>query len=192
MISMTERDIPDKQGRVGAAKGGRPKGATKYSPEIIDQALLALAYTRRAKEAHEQLKIAGITPTPSIDTLKRWRDEFAPRLAELTEKHGAEIEKHTVGNYLDVVAKAVAASSLLVDKTLEQAEAGNLRDPASSAQKMAITAGIFQDKILVIQGKPTSIVGHKSGEEALRTLARKYAPPVDSTATEESPKELES
>jgi hypothetical protein len=186
-------EVPDKQGRVGAAKGGRPPGTPTYSPETIDAALLALAYTRRSKEAREQLELAGVSPLPTARTIARWGIEFSGRLAELTEKHGAEIERHSISQYQTIVTKAAAVTDMLVEKTGEAAERGELapKDLANAAKSMATVVGIITDKILIVQGKPTSIIGHKSGEEALRTLARKYAPPVDSTA-EESPKELES
>lgn len=161
-----------------------------YPPEAIEQALLAMVYTRQIKAAQEQLKLAGVDPVPSYSTMKEWKTRFSGRMAELTEQHGAEIERHVVSKYLDIVGKAVNVTDILLDKTVEQAEEGTLRDPAGSARNAAVIAAMFQDKVLLIQGKPTQIIGkEKDAEEAIRRLADKFA--VNSDAEEEKPKEIE-
>lgn len=180
-------DLPAKK------KGMRPPGTPTYPQHIIDHALLTMAYTRQAKAAHTQLKLEGLNPCPGESTLRAWRNQYAGRLAELTEKHGAEIDRHIVSGFLDVVAESQELERLLIVKTREAAERNEIspKDLAGAMRNASTTKAINVDKVLLYQGRPTQIVGkEKDAEESLRSLANRFA--VDSEAKEEGPKELES
>lgn len=173
---------------------GRPKGTTVYPQHIIDQALLAMAYTRQARAAHEQMKLAGIKPLPTAGTLREWRHKYSGRLAELTEQYGADIDRHIVSGYMDIVSLTQDATKNAVVKANEAIEAAEdsrmITALSGAARNMATVYGISQEKILLVQGKPTTIFGkEKDVAESLRSLADKFG--VDSTATDER-KELES
>ena len=159
-------------------KMGRPLGATKWPHAVVEQALLAMAYTRQPKAALAQLEMAGVDPLPPLETVRDWKRRYSGRLAELTEQFGAEIERQAVSGYLDVIAEAQELERVLIRKTLEAAERDEIpaRDLSGAARNASTTKAINIDKVLLYQGKPTKIIGReKDAEEALRGLADKFA-----------------
>ena len=181
-------DVPRK-------KGGRPPGSTQYPQDVIDKALLAMAYTRQSKAARRQLELAGIKPLPAEATLRLWKQKYARRLAELTEQYGADIDRHVAATYIDLVYTAQGATEEAIQKAMEAVE--KAEDPrmitalSGAARNFATVYGISQEKALLVQGKATTIVGkEKDIEESLRSLADRFGV-TDTTATEDKPKEIE-
>jgi len=165
-------------------KGGRPKGATKYSKDRIDEALLAYAFTGQFKEASEQMALIGVNVPAG--TIGRWAREYPGRLAELHEQHRDEIERLVVSEYSQALRKAVNVTLEAVKLAEKDIAAGKVRDAASTARNLATTAAIFQDKIHAIQGRPTKIIQHRSEEEALRSLAQRHGLAVEATAEDDT------
>jgi hypothetical protein len=167
----------------------RPKGRLNYSPEFLEQALLALAFTGRAKEARAQL-VLGMpegTKIPDETTLRDWQKQFSGRIAELREQHGAEIDRHTKSRYLDIMDRSIAVVMKLLDKTDQAIDAGEItgKDLPGALKSVVWTYAVTQDKKFLIEGKPTQIHGRDKGEIALEDLAKRYAAPVDSTVQKE-------
>jgi len=48
--------------------------------------------------------------------------------------------------------------------------AGQLKDPAKSAQNLALTGAVLTDKALLLEGRPTSITEHRDLDDVLRGL----------------------
>ena len=188
--------VPDKP------KRGRPS----YPESVIDKALLALAFHGQTRAAYRELKLGGMDPLPAESTLRQWRHQYSGRIAQLVETHGAEIERHRVAGYMDIISKSQEAVTEAIDKTnsaiemvqviKEDGKAAITGDArmitalSGAARSLATVYGITQDKVNVIHGKPTTIIGkEKDAEESLRTLANRFGHTVDSTV--EPPKELE-
>ncbi len=167
----------------------RPKGSLNYSPEFLEQALLALAFAGRPKEAREQLELGMPegTKIPDQSTLRVWQKEYSGRIAELREQHGAEIDRHTKSRYLDIMDRSISVVMKLLEKTDEAIDSGEItgKDLPGALKSVVWTYAVTQDKKFLIEGKPTQIHGRDKGEIALEDLAKRYAPPVDSSATEQ-------
>lgn len=150
-----------------------------YDTETVDAALLALAATGNADAAQQVVDIPG-------RTIRYWRTKYPNRFQAIAEKHAASIEKavatrvrHSVLNASTVLDQAIALEEQRITE-------GKVKDAASSARNLATVIGIGVTKILELEGRPTTIVEHRTGEQALKQLTAKgYV--VDSEAEELPP-----
>lgn len=152
---------------------------TNNSPRAdddIERGLTALAYA--GDNSHKASKIAGV---PSR-TLRDWRQRFPERYQEIRTLRAPEINAACVQQFRDLQLEAIAAASLSTKLEYERVRDGDVKDAAGSARNLATVAAIAADKIALAEGRPTSIVEHRSAEEVMRGLAAKGY--VDTTAEE--------
>jgi hypothetical protein len=108
---------------------------------------------------------------------ERVRRELAPRLEALAV---AELQAF--------VLQASETKLLALQKTHEALEGDAIpaKDLPAALKNIATAEAIGIDKALVLSGRPTSVVEHRSGAELVARLARLGAV-VDATATELPP-----
>jgi len=154
-----------------------------YSEDEITRALMTLAFSRNATEAAELLKQQGeISPTP--DTLKKWRDQHQARYIELVEKHRETIEKVLVVEQRELARAARDGAMEAVELERERIAAKDVKDAAGSARNLMTTAAIAIDKLMALEGRPSSVVKHLSGEQVLRELSQYGVKVIEGSATE--------
>ena len=160
----------------------------RYTHEQVDRGLLAVAACAgNSAEASRRLGDQGLE-IPAR-TLRAWRCETYPeRYVELANAHGHEIEEILVARTREVSLKAAEAELLAIDKTVEELEAGNARDPSASARNLATVRGIGTDKLALLTGRPTHRVEQRTSDDIMDRL-RKYGMVVDGTAEEIPPGE---
>jgi hypothetical protein len=105
----------------------------------------------------------------------------------IDERAAREAEALLAQHYLDSAILARQVSARALEQALRDAEAGTLRDPAKTAMNAAITSGTLLDKRLILQERPTQLIGHTDPADTVNALARKLGIAVDTTATELPP-----
>jgi hypothetical protein len=93
-------------------------------------------------------------------------------------------ETKLADDYLTGAQLAREVSHYALLQALQQAKAGELRDPAKTAMNAAITSGTLLDKRLILEGRPTSIVQTDDPKRIAASLARKLGVTLEATATE--------
>lgn len=165
----TGEDVPIVHTRSGAA--------AKYSQTEVESALLAVVM-----EGGVVRRAAELVGVPAA-TLSRWvNQEHYQRYSELRVKHGPELEKRAVEGLLNFVRRAEDAKYLALEKTIDELESGDTKDPGATLRNIATAQGISVTKILELSGRPTSTVMHKSPAELMARLQALGA--VDSSADE--------
>jgi hypothetical protein len=154
-----------------------------YSDDEITRGLMTLAFSRNATEAVELLQEQGVI-TPDRSTLTRWRERYQNRYVEIVEKHKETIEKVLVVEQRELARAARDGAMEAVELERKRIKVGDVKDAAGSARNLMTTAAIAIDKLMALEGRPTSVVKYLSGEEALRNLA-KYGRVIEGTAEEE-------
>ena len=149
-----------------------------YTPEQVETALTAIATTGSMKEAAE---LTGIPYT----TVTTWRYKYADKYERIKEKRAPEIEQAVIRNLREIMARSGNAVLLSIDKAVEQLEAGDVKDAAAYARNLATTQAIAADKMLLLDGRPTSISEHRTVDDELRELERLGF--FDTTCEEEPP-----
>jgi hypothetical protein len=144
----------------------------KYTPEEVEKALLALALVGgNSGEASRRLKGANIEISPRL--LRLWRSGLhARRYAELAQEYAREVEETIVQEARETAILAAEVERLALAKTLEQLEAGEIRDAAAAARNAATVKGINVDKLLTLSGRPNQIIEQSNPDEILAHLIR--------------------
>jgi hypothetical protein len=93
-----------------------------------------------------------------------------------------EIETQLADTYLETAVLGRELATEAMRLALQQARAGELRDPAKTAMNAIITSGTALDKRLVLQNRPTVITEHRDPKQAAAALARRLGVSIDSTA----------
>jgi hypothetical protein len=127
-----------------------------YTPEQVERGLMALVVLGSSTRAHEALKEEFGLVIPAV-TLRSWRKVHHDRYFEILRKHGPELEQKAVDTkraLLPLVAEGIA---LGVEKTIEELEAGEAKDPSASARNLAVISGIETRDLLTLTGRPTEI-----------------------------------
>lgn len=145
----------------------------RYGPGEIDQALTALALTGSSDTASTQLGI------PS-STLREWRIEHAERYADIQKRLIPQIEQATIGLYRNLAVAAAQAAQDAVELAKQQIATGDVKDSSATAKNLATTAAIATDKLQIMEGRPTTIIEHRSADIMQELEARGLI--VDSTA----------
>lgn len=148
----------------------------RHTPEDIERGLTALAVAGNSLSAAE---MTGFNDR----TIRKWREQHADRFALIEAGRAALIDQSLREEFRKVVFKGTRVSLKALHATEEQLDAGTLKDPAAAARNAATTTGIMQDKLNTMEGRPTSIVVHRSSDDVMRGLAA--AGFVDGTALEE-------
>jgi hypothetical protein len=150
-----------------------------YTTETVHTALLALAATGNGEAASE---LVGVPRRTIIE----WRKQYPNLYQHLAVRHSSEIEKHVATQLRATLSNAVSAANEAVDTELARIRAGDVKDTAASARSLMTAAGIAGTKLMELEGRPTTIVEHRSGAEALRQLAAQGLI-IDTTAEETEP-----
>jgi hypothetical protein len=93
-----------------------------------------------------------------------------------------EIETQLADTYLETAVLGRELATEAMRLALQQARAGELRDPAKTAMNAIITSGTALDKRLVLQNRPHIITEHRDPKATAAALARRLGVSIDSTA----------
>jgi hypothetical protein len=159
------------------------KAMRRYTPEEVDTGLTVLALCGGdSKEAERRLEASG-SPIPS-STLRDWRTStHADRYVEICQERAPEIEKRVLQQSQEIQQRALAASLKAVDAAEQQIDSGDAKDPSATAKNLALTYGIITDKALVLQGRPSTIIGTQDARDLLEDIRRDLGS-IPSTAEE--------
>jgi hypothetical protein len=103
---------------------------------------------------------------------------MSSELAKTPQAQEAELAQ----SYLDTAIRARQVADLALEQTYRDAKAGTLRDPAKTATSAITASAIALDKRLVLQERPTQIIGIDP-HAALNALARRVGY-IDTTGTD--------
>ena len=156
-----------------------------YKPEDIERGLTALAIYGNSEKAVAALKANGLT-APSSRQLQNWRDQYPEQWNKAVREQAPKIEQQIVGDLLTTLQVSQRTVQVAVNKTLEQLEAGEAKDPAGAARNIATVVGITTDKFLTLTGRPSQIVENRTADQLLASIGRLVGatPVVDTTAEE--------
>lgn len=168
--------LPSPSSEPKAAIANRPRHS-KYTDTQIEEALLAVVMNGGSmKRGAELVEIP-------YDTVRDWMNLYAARYAELRREKGPELERRAVDGLLSFVSAAEDTKRLALEKTTEELEAGETKDPGATLRNVATAQGIAVTKIMELTGRPTANTTGRSAQELLAGLARLGAV-INSTAEE--------
>lgn len=160
-----------------------------YTPQEVDLALTALIlngcnYKRTSRELNNQ---------PSHETLRRWREEYAARYAELQKDLAPKLADKLAAEGEALIVRYIEAQKDALAKTVEGMDGLDADKAAGVARNLATAAALNNDKIVSpLRLRPTSVHVDRTGSELLRSLARTIGYDADATAVELEPaKELD-
>jgi hypothetical protein len=173
-----------------------------YTPEQVDQALMTLLAIGNSVKAAEVIEDQFGFEIPA-KTLRDWRRTRHDRYFELARKHGEELETKAIDTKRALLPLLADGIALGVEKTIEELEAGDAKDPSASARNLAVISGIETRDLLTLTGRPNSISVSLTPEQMYQQLAELFegtaeeiedAEVVEETerseaATEQPPKE---
>lgn len=149
-----------------------------YSEDEIKDALLHLAQC--GGNSNKASELCGVPAR----TLRRWREEMPERYDDLRTTFARKIEEGLIKEHRENALLSAQLQRAATMQALEQAEAGELKDPARTAREASIASGVSIDKLLVLDGRPNEIRQHADAGQALIELGRKLGFAIESTATE--------
>lgn len=142
-----------------------------YSPEQVDQALMALISFGSSKIAAAAVEEAfGFTVPPT--TLRGWRSIHHDRYQELLRIHGEELEQKAVAAKRALLPLLEHGIALGVEKTIDELDAGDAKDPSASARNLAVVSGIQTRDLMLLTDRPTDRREVTSPEDLYRQLAQ--------------------
>lgn len=159
-------------------------GKSKYTPETVTTALMALVVTANPREASQQLAAQGIEVPHG--TLNNWRsDTHAEQYQALAAKYGTELEKHAVHNALVIQQAATEVQMLAIQQSKAALESRKDSSPSQTALNMGKVIAGAQDTHAKLTGRPTAVIEFRNADEALDSLLKRLGA-TDTTATEET------
>lgn len=180
-------------GRLTVARAGEIQ-RHDYTPAEIDQALMALISFGSSTKAAAALDEAfGFDVPPS--TLRNWRYLHADRYHELLRQHGTELEQKAVDAKRALLPLLAEGIALGVNKTIDELEAGDAKDPSASARNLAVISGIETRDLMLLTDRPTERRDVVTPEDLYRKLREALSLPGEAeeipdaeVVTEASPK----
>jgi transposase-like protein len=152
---------------------------TRYTPEQVDKALLALIVTGSVKEASEQTGI-------NTSTLSLWRrQQHADRYAELAEEH-APAARRKIAAELDSLVQAKIEMSWRLIERFDPSKIYE-RDIPKALAELSRSKATDIDKGLLLRGQPTAIVQKQDATELLEAIARTAPGAIVEGSAEEIP-----
>ena len=126
------------------------------------------------RAAERQLDAQGVrnsrgNPIPR-GTMQEWMEKHPMRYAHVGRIFRDVAEEKIVVKLRENIMAAVEASTMALHLEVERIQAGDVKDAAAAAQRLATVAGISTDKMLSLTGRPQQISQHRSGQEILRQL----------------------
>jgi hypothetical protein len=152
-----------------------------YTPAMVDIALLTVAMCGgNHSRAHQTLIDQG--HKVSLAAVKGWRSSYPNRYRALADKHKGAIEREVIASVREMTLRASEVAYAGIELEAQRIATGEVRDAGSSVRNMATAIGIGIDKILLLEGRPTTITESRSSDDVLRGLQAKGY--VDTTAEE--------
>lgn len=165
-------------------------------PEELEAGLLALALAGgNGREAERQLALQGIK-IPAR-TLSSWPKAHAERYAEVCNGNAKRIEVFVTALARQNALEAASVVSEAIRKAREGLGSPDVKsgEAARIAKDLSMVQGIQTDKLLTLEGRPTSIVRSERDADDIIESLQKLAPGVfqviDGTAEEVAPRALE-
>lgn len=164
---------------------GRPQGSLKFNLTEVEHALTMRAFARNDYEAVEMLKgDENLRQVPAVRTIQLWRtQQHSDLYAQILDRTAPQREKLVIDKIIPRVEKAFDTADKAMDVLSKQLDDPDFRDPAGAARNAATTGAILVDKMLALQGRPTSTIEHRNPVEILRLLSQRGRV-VDGTAEE--------
>lgn len=160
---------------------------TKYSPQQVDEALIALAYT-----GGNGRKASQITGIPQA-TLYEWRtDTHRERYMEIAERERPKLEQLAVGGAVAQIIRADDAGNSMHDRLAEllenpDASPKEIAELAGAIQRIQTAKGINGTKLLEFTGRPTQIHEHRDATQILKGLQQRFPGLVVDAEAQEIP-----
>lgn len=157
----------------------------RYTPEQIDRGLLEVAVCGNAALASKRLAAEGLEIDDRL--LRMWRSEIhAGRYAEIAAEQAPKIEATIVEAARRIAQRAAEIELKALDRTEEQLDAGDVKDPAAVARNLAVAKAVNIDKTLTLESRPSQISEVRRPEEIIRSLEKLgVLKAIDGTAEEE-------
>ena len=177
---------PSTSVQITPAKTGRkPTNRQAYTEHEIRLALEMTAICAgNAAEASRRLAERRGMKIPH-STIKVWlAGRYAAQYEAIQHEVRDQIDRHVVAEARDLVTELAHLERLAMSKAVEQLEAGQIRDASAVLRNATVSKGINMDKVSLHEGRPTTIIENRTGEETLRALAAMGRLTVDSTAEE--------
>jgi hypothetical protein len=146
--------------------------------ERVDEGLVYLALAAgNAKRAHERMGADGLDPIP-VRTLNEWKNTVYPEryAAVLAEKEQWRREQGAE-RLADLSQQTLEAYEEVLQRFRRAVRAGDhvgARDFGGAMKNASAAFATFTDKENVARDRPTSIVDHRSSEDAWRDLAHAF------------------
>lgn len=156
----------------------------KYKPLQVEAVLQALAYTGSPTRVAE-----AFSDTLGVDEslVRYWRDKlYRERYEQIRDEIGPQLEQHAI----ETSRQFIVAAGEKERELLEHLDPSKLdqRDISGTLRNVATAKALSNDKILgPLTGRPTAVVAHRTLDEYLGDLARRFPSAVhvvDSTAEE--------
>jgi hypothetical protein len=158
-----------------------------FTTEQFETAMLTLVIhagnseeTARVLAEHHNIKITS-------RQLLNWRNDYPLRYQQAHSRFAERIEGTLITRSQEVALTAQDKTLQLLHRINEDTTPQQAQQLASAAKSTAITSGVGVDKALLLQGKPTQIIGPANLDDILKARKREYATFVDSTAEELPP-----
>ena len=141
----------------------------KYTEEQVDTALLALALNGGSvTQAVKDLGGGGLKIPPS--TLDGWRTSYPARYRHHLVENASKTEGRAVSGYLEIQHLAQQVAKEAIERASDELRKGNVRDPASVARNMMVSAGVANTHMMNLQGRPSIITEHRRPEDVAARL----------------------
>lgn len=135
----------------------------RYAPHDVERGLTALAITGNS------LKAAEMTGY-SDRTIREWHNKHAARFQAIEAKRAHLIDQACIEEFRAIVLEGARATKSAIAAAHQDINNGNTRDPAATARNLATASAIAADKIAIMEGRPTSIVEHRSADDIIKRL----------------------
>jgi hypothetical protein len=116
-------------------------------------------------------------------TLRDWRESHPARYREHCERIAQAVERDIVIGARNLAQSVGETERLALERTHEQLEANQAKDPSGVLLRLATTKGIQLTKLLELTGRPTQIVEHRDASELMRAI-RSRVTVLEGEATE--------
>jgi hypothetical protein len=130
---------------------------------------MLVAHDGAARPASRALKAAGLIIGES--TLRQWKESsHKERYEALREKHLNDLEPIVLEQTKDNLAKADQVARLAIDLEEQRLLAGDVKDAAASAQKIAMARSKLAETDRLLRNEPT-VITQVNGDDVERQLA---------------------
>lgn len=158
------RTMTTEQARALAAKR-----VPQHSPAEIETALTVLAHL-----GGNSARASELTGIPS-STLRVWRlYDHVERYAEIMKREAPRIEALAIAQSRELTLKYAALEHAAVERVMDVLPEMDGKDASNAMKNAAISRGVSIDKTLVLEGRPTSIQGHLTGDDSIKSLAQRF------------------